>query len=421
MRVSNTVYNHLSASLVPKKRSTTHKSSELKDVYSSMAKYNKNSPLYLLSMSESKQTRMIDIKEAAMTLKDISDGLADPESTIYKKKLIKSSDNDTVSASLRKNDPGDIPDELTIEVKSLAKEQVNTGKYLDKDDLDIRSGKYSFGIETINGRLGIELSVTRDLSNEDIQKDIINKINKADIGIKASLLDDGSETAIMLASTEPGTPATSDGLYFSLSRDDDAAVINDIFGIDNVSQYPSDSEFTINDQLHSSSSNNISINQAIELDFHKVSDGPVRISMAPDNKLIAEQMNQFVESYNNLVDLSKSEASALGTRSLKNDIVSMVNKHTDKLRSAGITLDDTGHLVRASENTSIEDDSEQFAELFSNMKDFKTDVTNAVEKISLDPVAYINKLIVTYPNTGDKLNNTYTKSLYSGLLFNNYA
>lgn len=419
MRVSNSVYNHLSAGLVPKARSTTHKTKELKNVYSSMAKYNKNSPLYLLSMSESKQARMIDIKEAAMTLKDISDSLSDSENIIYKKKLIKSSDSDTVSASLRHDSVEGIPENLSIQVLDLAKEQVNTGKYLDKNSLDIRPGRYSFALETVNGRIGMDIPVTRELSNEDVLKDMAEKINKADIGITASIIDDGSHSAIMLASSFTGAPSTSDGLYFSLSKDGDSDTINDIFGLDNVSQYPADSIFSINGETHSSSSNNISINQTIELDFHKVSNSPVNISLVPDTTLMAEQMNMFVEAYNNLVDLSKSEASALGTRSLRNDITSMVSRHTAELSSAGISLDDTGHLVQYSADA--KDDSEQFADLFNSVSDFKADVSAAVEKISLDPVAYINKLIVTYPNTGNRLNNTYTQSLYSGLLFNNYA
>ena len=33
MRIDGSVYNHLSANLIPKKRNLTHKSSELKEVY----------------------------------------------------------------------------------------------------------------------------------------------------------------------------------------------------------------------------------------------------------------------------------------------------------------------------------------------------------------------------------------------------
>ena len=57
------VYNYLNHDLVPKRRTRTHKASELKAVYNSISKYNQSSPLYLVSLSESRQEHMIDIKE----------------------------------------------------------------------------------------------------------------------------------------------------------------------------------------------------------------------------------------------------------------------------------------------------------------------------------------------------------------------
>ena len=56
------VYNYLNHDLVPKRRTRTHKASELKAVYNSISKYNQSSPLYLVSLSESRQAHMIDIK-----------------------------------------------------------------------------------------------------------------------------------------------------------------------------------------------------------------------------------------------------------------------------------------------------------------------------------------------------------------------
>lgn len=79
------VYNYLNHDLVPKRRTRTHKASELKAVYNSISKYNQSSPLYLVSLSESRQEHMIDIKEQALTLRDITDQLANPDSELYTK------------------------------------------------------------------------------------------------------------------------------------------------------------------------------------------------------------------------------------------------------------------------------------------------------------------------------------------------
>ena len=55
MQIGSAVYNHLSMELSPKKRNTTHKSSALKEVYTNMARYNKQSPLFMFSLSDTKQ------------------------------------------------------------------------------------------------------------------------------------------------------------------------------------------------------------------------------------------------------------------------------------------------------------------------------------------------------------------------------
>ena len=65
---------------------------------------------------------------------------------------------------------------------------------------------------------------------------------------------------------------------------------------------------------------------------------------------------------------------------------------------------------------------EKLAELFRDNSEFRKDINTATDRLTLDPIAYINKLIVTYPNKDDKTAGaTYTQSLYSGLMYNNYA
>ena len=44
-----------------------------------------------------------------------------------------------------------------------------------------------------------------------------------------------------------------------------------------------------------------------------------------------------------------------------------------------------------------------------------------MNRLTLDPLAYIDRLIVTYPNAKEKQTATYTQSVYSGLMYNNYA
>ena len=93
MQITSEVYNYLSHTAMPKKRTTAHKSSELRAVYNNMAKYNKSLPLYKFSLSAEKQDRVINIKEAALTLKDVAQSFNDKESDVYSKKMLISIQN----------------------------------------------------------------------------------------------------------------------------------------------------------------------------------------------------------------------------------------------------------------------------------------------------------------------------------------
>ena len=63
----NQVYNHYMTTYAPKTNSSldTHKKSELRNVYNSIVKLNKESPLYLLDNSKETQAYAIDLKENA--------------------------------------------------------------------------------------------------------------------------------------------------------------------------------------------------------------------------------------------------------------------------------------------------------------------------------------------------------------------
>ncbi|MBE5943841.1 MAG: hypothetical protein E7258_02865 [Lachnospiraceae bacterium] len=421
MLVSSNIYNHLSSDLVPKKRNTTHKSSELHEVYTNMARYNKKTPLYLLNFSQSKQSQIINIKEAAMTLKEVSDCFTNTDSDVYNKKVLHSDNTDSITGSFKNGDLSTLPEELSIQVKTLAKEQINTGNYLPQDDKALSAGSYTFTLSTINSSSHFNITVGKDDTNSDIQQRISQYINNRNLGINASVVSDGKNSAIMLSSKESGVPSTDDGLHFSLEAAGEPNIV-DAFGLDKVTTPPSNSQFTINGEEHTSTSNQISINQIIELDFHKPTSNPVHISFIPDTNVSISQIDMFVDAYNNLVDLSEDSRHVNpGSRSLYRDISVIVDKHKEELESAGLSLSEDNKLIKNDEQLLKSIQSGKFNELFQDISSFKDDVSNAANRLSLDPIAYINKLIVTYPNTQQQSSSVYNKSLYSGLMYNNYA
>lgn len=422
MLVNSNIYNHLSSELVPKRRNNTHKSSELKAVYTNMARYNKKSPLYMMSLSNSKQTHMINIKESALTLRDVVDSFANTESDIYSKKMIHSQDKDTITGSFKTHNYSSLPDELDIEIHSLATGQTNTGAYVDSDAYSIKTGSHAFTINSLEGSAHFNLTVSGKETNLEIQNKLASFINNRSIGVNAVVDKKDNTSALLLSSSSTGASTRDDGLQFNVINDSADQDIVEFFGLNNVSELPSDSTFSINGSQHTSSSNNISINQVLELDFHKASEGAVKISLIPDTEIAMGQIDAFVEAYNNLVDLSENGSTVYsGSRNLMRDISGIVTKHKSELEAAGISVGEDGKLTKNTDSVSKSLLNGDFAQLFNDISTFKEDVKRSTERLTLDPMAYINRLIVSYPNTQNKLGNTYTQSVYSGLIYNNYA
>lgn len=421
MLVNSNIYNHLGTSLTPKKRNTTHKSSELKAVYNNMAKYNQKSPMYLLSLSQSKQEHIINIKEAAITLRDVSKCFADTDSEIYSKKVLHSENQDIISGSFKKGDLSDLPEQMSIKIDSLATEQVNVGNYLPSMGRSIKNGSYGFTISTINSNSHFNITVNSEDNNLSIQQKLSQYINNRNIGIQASVITEGADSALMINSTETGKPNTDDGLHFSFTSNSEPNIV-DVLGLDNTTTYPSNSSFSINGEQHTSTSNQISINQIIELDFHKTSDAPVNINFVPDTNEALSQVDMFVDAYNSLVELSDTkEKINPGSRNLFKDISIIVDKHKYELEAAGLSIGEDNKIVKDEALLVQSVQSGEFAELFQDISSFKDDISHATERLTIDPIAYINKLVVTYPNTNHKFGAVYNKSLYSGLIYNNYA
>ncbi len=69
----NTVYNYYMTSYAPKSSSRydTHKKSELRSIYNSIVKLNKESPLYKLDSTKESRSFAVGVKEDARELRNV--------------------------------------------------------------------------------------------------------------------------------------------------------------------------------------------------------------------------------------------------------------------------------------------------------------------------------------------------------------
>lgn len=415
----NHVYNYYSAHITQSRnnqRAHANKRNDLKTIYNNMVKQNQNSPFYKFTFSDANQAYAIGIKEAALSLEAESELLSCDSHNKTQMKAV--SDNESVLyASLNSSDADNLPDNLTIKVNSLATGQTNVGTYLPAGEALIPAGEYSFGIAVGRNQYTFHLKVNEGDMIRNIQRNLATSINENHIGVRATIRNNRTEgtSALVLHSEAIGKPNDSD-LFFQF---DEAYLENDItavLGVEQIETLPSNAEFYINDTLHNSISNRISLNHSIDIDLLAASENPVHVRLLPDENKAADKIKNFLDSYNQLVDIARN-GNQKGATKLFRDITGIANRHRKDLEDAGLIINDDGYLTQGDEVNPL-----KLQDLFDeDTSSFRKDIKRTTDKMTLNPLHYIDKVVVTYPNTNHTYPNPYYPSRYSGLLFNDYS
>lgn len=118
-------------------------------------------------------------------------------------------------------------------------------------------------------------------------------------------------------------------------------------GLNRVSQYPKNAEFSINGVEHTSTSNDISINKKFELSFNKTTDGqPVTISLQTDKDSITDSINELVTGYNHLLSVSNNSNNDkfAGNAKLRKEFINLAKTYSSQLNLTGLNVNEDGHI-----------------------------------------------------------------------------
>ena len=428
----NTVYNHYLTTYAPKSTSKydTHKKSELRSIYNSMVKLNKESPLYILDTSRESREYVIGLKENARQLRNTiaSLGGLDEEEMLNKKSAYSSSE-DMVSATFIGEVPegGNVPP-FHIEVTSLASNQVNLGTFLPSDEkAELAPDAYSFDITINDLSYEFQYSIHDGETNREVQERLARLITNADVGVNADILEDGNgNSSLRLTSVASGLKENKD--YIFLVSDDKTtkrAGSVDYLGLGFMSRLPSNAEFLLNGESRSASSNHFTIDKMFELTLNGISpeEGQsAEIGLKTDLDSLTENVGNLIGGYNSFIKAA-SEYLDLHPRSgkLLNEMERMSQFYQPDLEKLGFVFNESGELSLNDEafKNSILDESGH-AQL-SGIRNFTNSVLRKTDQISLNPIEYVDKKIVAYKNPGHNFATPYVTSNYSGMLFNSYC
>lgn len=429
----NTVYNHYLTTYAPKRSTTqydTHKKSELRSIYNSIVKLNKEAPLYILDSSKESREFAVGLKENARALRNTIASLGGlDEDEMLGKKAAYSSNENIVSASYVGEGVTDaaVPP-IQIEVTALASNQVNLGAFLPSDEkIALTPDAYSFDITINDLSYEFQYNTREGETNRDLQERLSRLISNADIGITADILEDGKGNSSLRLTSAASGLKNDKNLIFSVSDDKTSkrAGTVDYLGISFMSREPSNAEFLLNGEPRSASSNHFTIDKMYEITLNGISSvegETAEVGLKTDLDSLTDNVGNLISGYNSFI---RAAAEYLDlhpkSRRLLGEMDHITRYYQNDLEKLGFSFESNGQL-------SIDDnvfkdsilDDENRAQ-FSTIKDFTNSILRKTNQISLNPMEYVDKTIVAYKNPGHNFATPYITSNYSGMLFNSYC
>lgn len=428
--VLNAVYNNYLTTYSQQAltRYDTHKKSELRSVYNSIVKINKEAPWYLPTTSKATQQYAIAIKENARGLRNTLAQLGGmEENVLFNKKSAYTSDESIVTASyigsqdLDNNMPG-----LDLEVHSLAASQENLGLFLPDARTELPPDTYSFDLGISDMNYEFQFTVGESETNRDVQERLVRLINNSGTGVKADIAESDGRSALRLTSESTGLSSGKNQLFtISDNKTSKRAGTVDYFGLDYTSREASNARFSINGEERSSSSNHFTIGKLFDVRLNSTTEegSPVRIGLKTDVESLADNVSHLVGGYNDFVKTASSYVETQSkSKQLVNEMKGIVGIYGSALESMGISLSEDGTMKLNRDvfhQAALQ--SDDIAETFGSLKNLSSSLIRKSNQVSLNPMDYVQKTVVAYKNPGHNYVSPYNTSAYSGMLFNSYC
>jgi len=425
MAAIDTVYNYYLTTYGKTNTSSryeSHKKSELRDVYNRIVKSNKEEPLYKINMNDDAEKFVIDLKEEARNAKNITSALLGDGKGIegvLDQKIATSSQEDKVSVEYVADNNTAEADSFEIGVKKLATPQVTMGNFLKSSGRSFEVGNFSFDMDTPQNSYEFQFETDGSETNLDIQKKIARLMNRSEIGINADVISKGDGTsALKITSKQTGLAGGEDFLFKIQS----GSSWNEVhaLGIDRITEPAGSAIFTLNGKEHKALSNDFTINNAFEISLSGITkgDNPVKIGFKANVDSLGDSVERLTNAYNSFLKLGKRYSATNGYNRLSNEVTGIWHTMGEKLTVAGIEEKEDGTLTVNRDKLGERITGEGKEETFQRLNSFRNAVSMEAEKVSVNPMKYVDKLVVEYKNPGRTFAAPYASSLYAGLMIN---
>ena len=335
---------------------------------------------------------------------------------IYGRKIAASDNEDVLDVKYISDNEEPSTPALEIKVNKLASPQINTGEYLPDTVCKLPAGSYTFDMRIASNTYEFQFNINKEDTNTDIQKKIARLFNRSGIGVDANIIGSPSgNKALEIRSQATGVVEfTGETFTISPGKDESSQKLIKYFGLDNITNMPENASFNINGLDETSSTNTFTVNKEFEITLKDVTsfeDDPVHISFKQDVETLIDSTSELTDGYNNILALVKDKDNSYESNKLANEIQSIIKRNRSELESCGIKINDDGYLSidKAVMSQAAEEDG--IESIYRSLADFKDNILNKANHISIDPMNFVNKTLISYPNQCLKLRCPYLKFL----------
>lgn len=431
--IQDNIYNYYLTAYAPKNagKYDAHKRSELRGIYNSIIKLNKESPLYLLpNRKESAQSAM-GLKERArelhMEIASLGGSLDNQE--LLDRRVAYSSDEDMISATfIGSFSEKDAVPTLDMEVQSLAANQVNLGNFLKNDaPITLPPDTYSFDIGINDMNYEFQFGIRAGETNRNIMERLGRLITNSRIGLAAEVIDgeDGTSSLRIESDATGIRPGKSNIFSVSDDKTSKASGMVSYLGVDYIAREPANAQFTLNGEPKEAMSNKFTLDKFYEITLNGVTpeeNAPVKIGLKADYESLADNVVQLAGSYNSFLSaVDKFRNFHASSNKLKSEMSGITSLYKDNLSEIGLNVQDNGSIDVDKTALSKAIQSDGADEKFKVIKNFTQQIFHKTDQISLNPMRYLDKTVVAYKNPGHNFASPYVSSNYTGMLFNYYC
>jgi flagellar hook-associated protein 2 len=366
------------------------------------------------------------VKESALALKSKIYDMSDPEVSGFHSKAITVSNENILSARLLNENTDTLPQIIEFKVNVLAGIQINKGRDLLDTSKALPAGEYKF-----NAYLGDETySFTFENKNRMDNQETMNRfaefLNNFVPNIHASIEPGNKNNYSRLVIASDLSGRFGDKKFSFEDVDVYSEGIADFFGMNRVEQDPTCARFELNDISKKTATNSFTLENTLSINLNSSSEQPVTIRLVPDSEKVLSAVTDVLDSYNELIRLAKTRTTDskehYKATKLINEMKSLEDMYGEELSACGFLEAEDGTL-ELEESLAIQAARDGGMEsLFTRENGFIARLLDKAGEIAINPMEYIEKTIVTYPdNSKIGFRNPYITSMYSGLFFNSYC